>query len=143
MTLTQTSSDGKSKSYEINKTDFDENHQKVVDLPASDAKDSFSLSAEHGLDAEVSRPKLSVDGTSRIITVNVNDVDYTVRVNFQTSDIQPDSPAKLTGIYVNLTGKAEKARSSTIGIPNRLDYVVAIERREHQCLPGYRKPRQE
>lgn len=127
MTLTQTSSDGKSKSYEINKTDFDENHQKVVDLPASDAKDSFSLSAEHGLDAEVSRPKLSVDGTSRIITVNVNDVDYTVRVNFQTSDIQPDSPAKLTGIYVNLTGKAEKGTLIDNWNPNRLDYVVALK----------------
>lgn len=127
MTLTQTSSDGKSKSYEINKTDFDENHQKVVDLPASDAKDSFSLSAEHGLDAEVSRPKLSVDGTSRIITVNVNGVDYTVRVNFQTSDIQPDSPAKLTGIYVNLTGKAEKGTLIDNWNPNRLDYVVALK----------------
>ena len=127
MTLTQTSSDGKSKSYEINKADFDENHQKVVDLPASDAKDSFSLSAEHGLDAEVSRPKLSVDGTSRIITVNVNDVDYTVRVNFQTSDIQPDGPAKLTGIYVNLTGKAEKGTLIDNWNPNRLDYVVALK----------------
>lgn len=127
MTLTQTSSDGKSKSYEINKTDFDGNHQKVVDLPASDAKDSFSLSAEHGLDAEVSRPKLSVDGTSRIITVNVNGVDYTVRVNFQTSDIQPDSPAKLTGIYVNLTGKAEKGTLIDNWNPNRLDYVVALK----------------
>ena len=127
MTLTQTSSDGKSKSYEINKTDFDENHQKVVDLPASDAKDSFSLSAEHGLDAEVSRPKLSVDGTSRIITVNVNGVDYTVRVNFQTSDIQPDSPAKLNGIYVNLTGKAEKGTLIDNWNPNRLDYVVALK----------------
>lgn len=127
MTLTQTSSDGKSKSYEINKTDFDENHQKVVDLPASDAKDSFSLSAEHSLDAEVSRPKLSVDGTSRIITVNVNGVDYTVRVNFQTSDIQPDSPAKLNGIYVNLTGKAEKGTLIDNWNPNRLDYVVALK----------------
>lgn len=127
MTLTQTSADGKSKSYEIKKEDFDENHQKVVNLPASDAKDSFSLSAEHGLDAEVSRPKLSVDGTSRIITVNVNGVDYTVRVNFQTSDIQPDSPAKLSGIYVNLTGKAEKGTLIDNWNPNRLDYVVALK----------------
>lgn len=127
MTLTQTSADGKSKSYEIKKEDFDENHQKTVELPASDAKDSFSLSAEHGLDAEVSRPKLDVDGTSRLITVTVNGVDYTVRVNFKTSDLQPDSPARLDGIYVNLTGKAEKGTLIDNWNPNRLDYVVALK----------------
>lgn len=127
MTLTQTSADGKSKSYEINKEDFDENHQKTVELPASDAKDSFSLSAEHGLDAEVSRPKLGVDGTSRLITVTVNGVNYTVRVNFKTSDLQPDSPARLDGIYVNLTGKAEKGTLIDNWNPNRLDYVVALK----------------
>lgn len=127
MTLTQTSADGKSKSYEINKEDFDENHQKTVELPASDAKDSFSLSAEHGLDAEVSRPKLGVDGTSRLITVTVNGVDYMVRVNFKTSDLQPDSPARLDGIYVNLTGKAEKGTLIDNWNPNRLDYVVALK----------------
>lgn len=127
MTLTQTSADGKSKSYEIKKEDFDENHQKTVELPAFDAKDSFSLSAEHGLDAEVSRPKLGVDGTSRLITVTVNGVDYTVRVNFKTSDLQPDSPARLDGIYVNLTGKAEKGTLIDNWNPNRLDYVVALK----------------
>lgn len=127
MTLTQTSADGKSKSYEIKKEDFDENHQKTVELPASDAKDSFSLSAEHGLDAEVSRPKLGVDGTSRLITVTVNGVDYMVRVNFKTSDLQPDSPARLDGIYVNLTGKAEKGTLIDNWNPNRLDYVVALK----------------
>lgn len=127
MTLTQTSADGKSKSYEIKKEDFDENHQKTVELPASDAKDSFSLSAEHGLDAEVSRPKLDVDGTSRLITVTVDRVDYTVRVNFKTSDLQPDSPARLDGIYVNLTDKAEKGTLIDNWNPNRLDYVVALK----------------
>ena len=127
MTLTQTSADGKTKSYDITKDDFDANRQKTVELDASAAKDSFTLSAEHGVDAQVSRPKLSVDGTSRIITVNVNGEDYTVRVNFKTSDIQPDSPAKLTGIYVNLTGKAEKGTLIDNWDPNRLDYVVALK----------------
>ena len=127
MTLTQTSADGKTKSYDITKDDFDENHQKVVELDASAAKDSFTLSAEHGVDAQVSRPKLSVDGTSRIITMNVDGVDYTVRVNFKTSDIQADSPAKLSGIYVNLTGKAEKGTLIDNWDPNRLDYVVALK----------------
>lgn len=127
MTLTRTSADGKTKNVEIGRDDFDENHQKTVELDSSAAKDSFSLSAEHGIDAKVSRPKLSVDGTSRIITVNVNGDDYTVRVNFKTSDIQSDSPAKLSGIYVNLTGKAEKGALIDNWDPNRLEYVVALE----------------
>lgn len=127
MTLTQTSADGKTKSYDITKDDFDTNRQKVIELDASAAKDSFTLAAEHGVDAQVSRPKLSVDGTSRIITVNVNGEDYTVRVNFKTSDIQPDSPAKLSGIYVNLTGKTEKGTLIDNWDPNRLDYVVALK----------------
>lgn len=127
MTLTQTSADGKTKDYEIAKDDFDENRQKIVELDASDASDSFTLSAKHGLDAQVSRPKLSVDGTSRILTVNVNGEDYTVRVNFKTSDIMADSPAKLSGIYVNLTGKAEKGTLIDNWDPNRLDYVVALK----------------
>lgn len=127
MTLTQTSADGKTKDYEIGKDDFDENRQKIVELDAADASDSFTLSAEHGLDAQVSRPKLSVDGTSRILTVNVNGEDYTVRVNFKTSDIMADSPAKLSGIYVNLSGKSEKGTLIDNWDPNRLDYVVALK----------------
>lgn len=127
MTLTQTSADGKTQNIEIGRDDFDENRQKTVELDAAAAKDSFSLSAEHGIDAKVSRPSLSVDGTSRIITVNVNGDDYTVRVNFKTSDIQSDSPAKLSGIYVNLTGKAEKGALIDNWDPNRLEYVVALD----------------
>lgn len=127
MTLTQTSADGKTKDYEIAKDDFDENRQKIIELDAANASDSFTLSAKHGLDAQVSRPKLSVDGTSRILTVNVNGEDYTVRVNFKTSDIMADSPAKLSGIYVNLSGKSEKGTLIDNWDPNRLDYVVALK----------------
>ena len=47
-------------------------------------------------------------------------------MKFQPADLKADSPAKLTGLYVNKTGENTKGQLIDNWNPNRLDYVLAL-----------------
>lgn len=127
LTVTETKADGTTETHELDgfaegKTDY------TITLPHSSVNSSFTLSPEYGIDATTDE-KVGValgQGASRILTLTVNDATYKVTVNFQSADIQADSPAKLDGIYVNKTGAAEKGDLIDNWDPNRLDYVVTV-----------------
>lgn len=97
-----------------------------ITLGADAVTDAFTLSATAGIDAKVSTVTKSLDGATRILHISVNDTQYTVTVKFAAADLHEDSPAKLTGIYVNLTGEATKGELINGWDPNRLDYTIQI-----------------
>lgn len=97
-----------------------------ITLGADAVTDAFTLSATTGIDAKVSTVTKSLDGATRILHISVNDTQYTVTVKFAAADLHEDSPAKLTGIYVNLTGEATKGELINGWDPNRLDYTIQI-----------------
>ena len=102
-------------------------HEYTLTLPADAVGDSYTLGLTHGVDAQASKPTLALgEGASRMLKVNVNGADYTVNVKFQPADLKADSPAKLTGLYVNKTGENTKGQLIDNWNPNRLDYVLAL-----------------
>lgn len=98
----------------------------TLTLPHDAINSSLSLTETHGVDAKVTTDaRLNRDG-SRTLTLTADTTTYTVTVRFQAADIQPDSPAKLTGIWVNPTGQPTKGQLIADWDPNRLDYTLTI-----------------
>lgn len=125
LTVTQTNAKGESKQIEVpdfaeNKTDY------TITLPHSAVGDSYGLSATAGVDAQVGTPKVSLNGANRVLSMTINNVEYKVTVAFAPADIVADSPAKLTGIYVNYTGDTQGDLIEGWN-PNRLDYTIALK----------------
>lgn len=131
LTVTRTDATGKATVYDGAK-DFNakfnpDTHEYTLTLPADAVGDSYTLGLTHGVDAQASKPTLALgEGASRVLKVNVNGADYTVNVKFQPADLKADSPAKLTGLYVNKTGENTKGQLIDNWDPNRLDYVLAL-----------------
>lgn len=131
LTVTRTDATGKATVYDGAK-DFNakfnpDTHEYTLTLPADAVGDSYTLGLTHGVDAQASKPTLALgEGASRVLKVNVNGADYTVNVKFQPADLKADSPAKLTGLYVNKTGENTKGDLIDNWDPNRLDYVLAL-----------------
>lgn len=131
LTVTRTDATGKATVYDGAK-DFNvkfnpSTHEYTLTLPADAVGDSYTLGLTHGVDAQASKPTLTLgEGASRVLKVNVNGADYTVNVKFQPADLKADSPAKLTGLYVNKTGENTKGDLIDNWDPNRLDYVLAL-----------------
>lgn len=131
LTVTRTDAKGQTTVYDGTK-DFDQKfspdvHEYTLTLPASATGDSYTLGLTRGVDSEAGTPTIALgEGASRVLKVTVNGVEYKVNVKFQTSDIQADSPAKLSGIYVNRTGENTKGQLIDNWNPNRLDYVLAL-----------------
>lgn len=101
-------------------------HEYTVTLPHDAVGDSYALSVSAGVDATISNPTIGLNGTTRVLRVEANGVTYTVNVAFQDADIQPDSPAKLEGIYVNYDGDT-KGELIEGWNPNRLDYTISLK----------------
>lgn len=133
---------------------FDENKTEYeVTVPRTAISYAYTLSAKKGDDATVEDPIVRIGpNASRIITVTTNkgvkspdgknlEKTYTVTVNFAPADIQADSPAKLTGIYVNKTGKNEQGDLIDDWNENRLDYTVIVGENDPSpyILPTYDK----
>lgn len=135
LTVTRTDATGKATVYDGAK-DFNakfnpDTHEYTLTLPADAVGDSYTLGLTHGVDAQASKPTLTLgEGASRVLKVNVNGADYTVNVKFQPADLKADSPAKLTGLYVNKTGENTKGDLIDNWDPNRLDYVLALGEKE-------------
>ena len=131
LTVTRTNAKGETTVYDGAK-DFNakfnpSTHEYTLTLPADAVGDSYTLGLTHGVDAQASKPTLALgEGASRMLKVNVNGADYTVNVKFQPADLKADSPAKLTGLYVNKTGENTKGQLIDNWNPNRLDYVLAL-----------------
>lgn len=131
LTVTRTNAKGETTVYDGAK-DFNvkfnpDTHEYTLTLPADAVGDSYTLGLTHGVDAQASKPTLALgEGASRMLKVNVNGADYTVNVKFQPADLKADSPAKLTGLYVNKTGENTKGQLIDNWDPNRLDYVLAL-----------------
>lgn len=131
LTVTRTNAKGETTVYDGAK-DFNakfnpSTHEYTLTLPADAVGDSYTLGLTHGVDAQASKPTLTLgEGASRVLKVNVNGADYTVNVKFQPADLKADSPAKLTGLYVNKTGENTKGQLIDNWNPNRLDYVLAL-----------------
>ena len=131
LTVTRTNAKGETTVYDGAK-DFNakfnpSTHEYTLTLPADAVGDSYTLGLTHGVDAQASKPTLALgEGASRVLKVNVNGADYTVNVKFQPADLKADSPAKLTGLYVNKTGENTKGDLVDNWDPNRLDYVLAL-----------------
>lgn len=131
LTVTRTDATGKATVYDGAK-DFNakfnpDTHEYTLTLPADAVGDSYTLGLTHGVDAQASKPTLALgEGASRVLKVNVNGADYTVNVKFQPADLKADSPAKLTGLYVNKTGENTKGQLIDNWNPNRLDYVLTL-----------------
>lgn len=131
LTVTRTNAKGETTVYDGAK-DFNakfnpSTHEYTLTLPADAVGDSYTLGLTHGVDAQASKPTLALgEGASRVLKVNVNGADYTVNVKFQPADLKADSPAKLTGLYVNKTGENTKGQLIDNWDPNRLDYVLAL-----------------
>lgn len=131
LTVTRTNAKGETTVYDGAK-DFNakfnpSTHEYTLTLPADAVGDSYTLGLTHGVDAQASKPTLALgEEASRVLKVNVNGADYTVNVKFQPADLKADSPAKLTGLYVNKTGENTKGDLIDNWDPNRLDYVLAL-----------------
>lgn len=100
-----------------------------VTLDDKHALDSYTLGVAAGPDAVVSTVTRTLGANaSRVFTFTVNGVERRVTVKFTKSDLVADSPAKLTGIYVNASGDASKGELIANWDPNRLEYVIQIGR---------------
>ena len=119
--------DGTSEELDVTPAFSEDVHEYSVTLPHDATGDSYTLNVVHGVDADVEAPTAKLGGgASRILTQVIEGVEWKVTVNFQAADIQPDSPAKLKGIFVNYSGEAKKGNLIKDWDPNRLDYTISV-----------------
>lgn len=119
--------DGTSEELDVAPAFNEDVHEYSVTLPHDATGDSYTLNVAHGVDADVEAPTAKLGGgASRILTQVIEGVEWKVTVNFQAADIQPDSPAKLKGIFVNYSGEAKKGGLIKDWDPNRLDYTISV-----------------
>ena len=119
--------DGTSEELDVTPAFSEDVHEYSVTLPHDATGDSYTLNVAHGVDADVEAPTAKLGGgASRILTQVIEGVEWKVTVNFQAADIQPDSPAKLKGIFVNYSGEAKKGNLIKDWDPNRLDYTISV-----------------
>ncbi|PWG65678.1 hypothetical protein [Bifidobacterium callitrichidarum] len=107
-------------------------HDYTVERPYESTNNGFTLGYKLGADATVTPVSVSVGANgTRILTMTLNkgkdtEATYTVTVKFASADIKADSPAKLTGIYVNKTGENVQGQLVDGWNPNRLDYTITV-----------------
>lgn len=119
--------DGTSEELDVTPAFSEDVHEYSATLPHDATGDSYTLNVAHGVDADVEAPTAKLDGgASRILTQVIEGIEWKVTVNFQAADIQPDSPAKLKGIFVNYSGEAKKGNLIKDWDPNRLDYTISV-----------------
>lgn len=148
LSVTRTGADGKQTTIEVPDSTVDDPSQLKDEytLDAQDwsgVSDSYTLSGAAGPDASFDKPVYSLgDGADRVISQKVSWTDATgatqsrtikVTIPFKQSAEQPESPAQLDGIYVNLTGKHEKGELIDGWNPRIHKYVVQIG--EHDPSP--------
>lgn len=129
----QAKANGQTNSIDVpNFTPF--THDYTITLPHDAVNDAYTLNPTVGVDSDVSTPTVALgENASRVLTTTINGEKYTVTVKFAPADIQADSPAKLSGIYVNRAGSQSKGSIIDNWNPNRLDYTVTIG--EHDPSP--------
>lgn len=100
----------------------------TITLPHDQQTAGYSLEEEHGVDATVTGADATLEtDASRLLSITANGTRYTVHVTFADADIQEDSPAKLTGIYVQADGKHTKGTLIDNWDANRLAYTLTID----------------
>ena len=126
LSLAGTDSQGRTTPVDFGGFDTDRTEYSVT-LPANRTADAFALSADAGPDAQVGKVRASLgENASRILKIDLNGKEYSVTVNFETSDLLPDSPAKLEGIYVNLSGEKKQGQLIANWNVNRAEYTINI-----------------
>lgn len=105
-------------------------HEYTITMPHTATVDKFTLSAQGGVDMHVGDFKGSLgDDTSRILTLPINNVTYTVNVKFAPAPLDnTNESASLSGIYVNKTGQNIKGDLIDKWDKNRLDYTITISK---------------
>lgn len=108
-------------------------HEYSVTLPADAVADQYTLghTSAAGDQAEVSEgapiPPALGENAARILKATLNGVTYTVTVTFERVKPTPDNPnARLSGLYVNLTGQTGKGTLIEGWDPDVLDYTLRI-----------------
>lgn len=126
LTLETTTPDGTKTSTPI--PGFQPNtHEYTITLPAAAAANAYTLNTTTGVDATQTAPTTSLTPNGgRDTSITINNTTYTIHINFQPADIQPDSPAKLEGIYINTSGQATKGNLINNWNPNRLEYTINL-----------------
>lgn len=99
-------------------------------LDSGAATDHYAIVFDKGPDAQVSAVQSTpLSGRpGRLFSWTQNGVKHTLTLDFKAAPIEKDSPAKLTGIYVNYSGARTKGRLIDGWNPNRLSYVLSIDK---------------
>ena len=132
LSLIQRKPDGTTSRHDI--SGFDPaKHEYTVTMPADAVADQYTLghTSAAGDQADVSEgdpiaPTLGANA-SRILKTTLNGVTYTVTVDFEKARPTASNPnARLTGLYVDLTGKTSKGTLIDGWDPDVLDYTIRI-----------------
>ena len=124
--LLQVKADGTTGTLDIGTPDA--NGDYTITLGQDASTDTFSLLLDVGPETVVDeQPSQSLGhDASRVITWKANGVAHTLTILFDRAPVVADSPAKLTGIYVDYTGKGEHGDLIDGWDPNRLDYTISV-----------------
>lgn len=130
LTITRTDADGKTSTAYEGAFDPADTNLTIDPLPADQIGDAFTIGFATGADAKIETHGMTLGAdASRVFKFTANGKDYTVTVPFKTAqinDIKADSPAKLTGIYVNRSGESTQGDLIANWDPNRLDYIIQL-----------------
>ena len=132
LSLIQRKPDGTTSRHDI--SGFDPaRHEYTLTLPADAVADQYTLghTSAAGGKADVSEgdpiaTTLGADA-SRILKTTLNGVTYTVTVDFEKTKPTAANPhARLTGLYVDLTGRTSKGTLIDGWDPDVLDYTIRV-----------------